>query len=161
VTAPTWQILPDPITQHLPSVLVTHAETGRDTAVGFHGRGMLLPFRRDEKSDFANGTGEALVRSAVTLVLGTRLGELPWRGEFGTLIDQLRLRSNSPALAEIARATIQRAFRLWLPRVLLRSLTAIRDQRGYSLEIRIVWDVLDESGTRVVISGLETTIALG
>lgn len=50
----------------------------------FLGRGLVHPFRRDKKQDFAFAEGEELVRSAVGQVLGTASasdftdGELPW-----------------------------------------------------------------------------------
>jgi hypothetical protein len=52
-------------------------------------RGLLIPFRRDEKRDFANGTDDELQRSKArqeALTDGpspTTQGELPWRTGFG------------------------------------------------------------------------------
>ena len=48
-------------------------------------RGLLIPFRRDLKRDFATGTGRELLASKVRQVLMTEgptprsQGELPWR----------------------------------------------------------------------------------
>ena len=53
-------------------------------------RGLLIPFRRDEKRDFANGTDDELQRSKArqeALTDGpspTTQGELPWRTRFGS-----------------------------------------------------------------------------
>lgn len=41
---------------------------GRESAAGF---GLIRPFQRDRKADFAAGSGEALVRSAVGQIPGT------------------------------------------------------------------------------------------
>jgi hypothetical protein len=60
-------------------------------------RGLLIPFRRDEKRDFANGTGDELQRSKArqeALTDGpspTTQGELPWRTGFGSTFSLKRL----------------------------------------------------------------------
>ena len=66
-------------------------------------RGLLIPFRRDEKRDFANGTDDELRRSKArqeALTDGpspTTQGELPWRTGFGSRATYLRHRSIDPA----------------------------------------------------------------
>jgi len=164
MSAPTWQILPDPITPDLESPVIMHADTGRAISVGFAGRGLTVPFQRDGKSDFRAGSSAELTRSAVSLVLGTicgsgtTQGELPWRTEFGSLVHLLRLRVNSPALAELSRSLIAQALARWVPWVQIRRIeVSVQDDRH---TVRIAYDSVDPSG-RVLVPGLETQVALG
>lgn len=167
---PAWQIMPDPVTPDLDSSSSVQADTGRSiesggSGSGITGRGILRPFRRDNQSDFANGEGEALIRSAVGLVLGTvcgsdtTQGELPWRTEFGSLLQRLRLANNSPALAELARNRVVTPLRLWLPNVRVRSVVV--NQADDAMTIFVRYDVVDSGGTKVLVSGLETAVPIG
>jgi phage baseplate assembly protein W len=162
---PAWQILPDPITADVVGVSIARAETGRSITSGTLGRGLIRPFRRAKDGDFASATGVELVQSAVGLVLGTTCGsevtqgELPWRTEFGTLLQQLRLRANSPALAELARNRVATALARWVPSVRVRTVTVTRAID--TLSLRIVYDIVDPSGSKTVVHGLETSVALG
>jgi len=164
MSAPAWQILPDPITPDLESAAITHADTGRSLSIGFSGRGLLVPFQRDGKSDFRSGVSAELTQSAVSLVLGTicgsatTQGELPWRTEFGSLIHLLRMRSNSPALAELSRSVIEQALAQWVPWVQLRRIEV--SARADRQTVLIAYDSVDPSG-RVLVPGLETRVALG
>lgn len=88
------------------------------------GCGIIRPFRRVPRGDFANDCGELLVRSDLGQLLGIILGELPWRTTLGTLIYQLRHRANTGALSELARVQIEEAIRQWEPRVRLLAVSA-------------------------------------
>lgn len=89
----------------------------------FLGFGIVTPFQRDAKNDFANDGGAELLRSCVGQILGvkcdgpTTSGELLWRTEFGSLLHQIRQRNNSVQLRELARAYIQDAIARWEPRI--------------------------------------------
>lgn len=157
--------MPDPRTPDLVAAGQTTADTGRSIGSGVTGRGILRPFRRDQNSDFANGEGAALFRSGVGLVLGTicgsqtTQGELPWRTEFGSLVHLLRMRNNSPALAELARNRVARALQAWMPSVRLRSVTTTTD--GYKTVVSTRYDIVDPAGTKVLVEGLETSVPVG
>jgi phage baseplate assembly protein W len=83
--------------------------------------GLLCPFRRHRKADFAAVGGEALVRSAVGQILGTMAdseftqGELPWRTEFGSLLHLLRRQENDAVLQELARFHVADSLKRWEP----------------------------------------------
>ena len=104
-------------------------------------RGLLSPFRRDFKRDFASGEGAALLRSKVLQVLMTEgttphsSGELPWRTGFGSGLHLLRHRRGDHILAELARVHIRDALSRWLPEVRLVSLDVRQD--GSALIIRV------------------------
>jgi len=105
-------------------------------------RGLLAPFRRDRKRDFASGDGEELLASKVLAVLATEgatarcSGELPWRTAFGTPLQLLRHRNNDIALGDLARVYVRDALARWLPEVKLLAVRVHRDETALSLSVR-------------------------
>lgn len=89
-----------------------------------YGRGIVCPFQRDGKGDFANQSGLTLLSSDVSELLGImgpsadQPGELPWRGDLGTRLIVLKHRGLHK---ELTRATAEHmsagAIRAWEPRV--------------------------------------------
>lgn len=104
--------------------------------LSFLGCGLLVPFQRDEKRDFANGCGLAVIRSSVHTILTTMAqseiseGELPWRTEFGSVLYLLRHRNNDIALAELARVHISDALERWEPRIQLTNVAVSREEQS-------------------------------
>ena len=107
------------------------------------GAGIIRPFRRDGKGDFANGEGELLVRSDLGQLLGTTLGEVPWRSTLGTLIYQLRHKANTQALSDLARIQLENAIKQWEPRVQLISVKAdpITIENANRIELKIQYKI--------------------
>ena len=105
-------------------------------------RGLLVPFRRDRKRDFASDDGVELLASKVLEVLATEgatarsSGELPWRTAFGTPLQLLRHQNNDVALGELARVYVRDAFRRWLPEATLLGVAVDRDGPLLALRIR-------------------------
>lgn len=93
----------------------------------FLGFGLLRPFRRDRKGDFASGSGVELIKAAIGQILGTQAasettqGELPWRPEFGSLLHLIRHAKGDEATIEIARAGVVEAIRRWESRISITS----------------------------------------
>ena len=85
----TWPVVTveviDPVGPDEPTALTQ----SQFTVQSMFGNGIIAPFRRDRKGDFANSNGPELVQSAVQQILGTKAtsrfatGEVPWRGAFG------------------------------------------------------------------------------
>lgn len=106
-------------------------------------RGLLLPFQRNQRSDFANGTGDALLIARVQLLLGTRGpsaqsgGEVWWRPNDGASLHALRHQNNTEVLRAGARAYIVEAFRRSLPTVRLREILSIAP-KGNVIDLTIV-----------------------
>lgn len=136
----------------------------------FLGFGLLRPFRRDRKADFAAAGGEALVRSAVGQILGTMAssdftqGELPWRTEFGSLLHLLRHQKNDAVLQELARVHVADALKRWEPRVQLTSVqvTRERDRGANVLAIRLRYNIITANtpGNNVILAGVEQTVQM-
>ena len=105
-------------------------------------QGLLTPFRRDRKRDFASGSGADLLASKVLQALMTRgatprsSGELPWRTAFGAGLDLLRHQRNDAALAELARVHVRDALRRWVPEVDLVEVAVTRDDATLQLRVR-------------------------
>lgn len=165
---PTWQILPDPLSRDVydSAESAPVAETARAGGRLF-GYGLLRPFRRDSNTeDFVTGEGAALIRAAVGLVLGTicqsetTMGELPWRTEFGSLLQGLRLRNNNTMLTSVFKQYVIDALERWVPAVDVVDVVIVqgKSQRFY---LKVVYDVLDPAGTRVLVPGLQTAIPVG
>jgi len=136
----------------------------------FLGFGLLRPFRRDQKADFAAAGGEQLIRSAVEQILGTvgasdfTQGEVPWRTEFGSLLNLLRNQKNDHVLQELARVYVVDALKRWEPRVVVTGVQVTRDpQSGENvLAIRIRYDVISTNvpGNGVLLATVEQTVAV-
>lgn len=133
---------------------------------GLLGNGVLRPFRWSKNGDFESGGGAALVRAAVGLVLmticnsQTTYGELPWRTEFGSLLQVLRLRNNGGALVGLAKRFVIDTLAAWIPSVRVRQTTLIAGRKDTRF-LKVVYDVVDPTGTRVVVEGLQTSVPLG
>jgi uncharacterized protein len=105
-------------------------------------RGLLTPFRRDRKRDFASGEGDELLGSKVEQVLATEgstlgsTGELPWRTAFGAPLEQLRHQRNDEVLAELGRVHVRDALQRWVPEASLVTVTTERDGAEFRLRVR-------------------------
>ena len=136
----------------------------------FLGFGLLRPFRRDLKSDFASASGESLLRSAVGQVLGTMAqsdvthGELPWRTEFGSRLHLLRHRKNDAVLQELARAYVVEALKRWEPRISVTSVSATKEvlDGANVLALRIRYNLITSNvpGNNVLLSGIEQELRI-
>lgn len=133
----------------------------------FLGFGLLRPFRRDRKQDFASAGGIDLIRSCVGQIIGTmcateggeQQGELPWRPEFGSLLHFLR-HKKGVMLQELARVYIVDALARWEPRVILTATQVSMDSVRRVLTIRIRYNVIDQNvpGNNVILQDIEQTI---
>jgi hypothetical protein len=115
-------------------------------------RGLLTPFQRDRKRDFASGEGDDLLASKVEQVLATEgstlrsTGELPWRTAFGTPLGVLRHQRNEVVLGELARVYIRDALARWVPEA---TLVAVEVQReGGELRLRVWFQAAGQEQTR-------------
>ena len=106
-------------------------------------RNLLIPFRRDRKRDFANGTGPELLASKVRQALLTEgatassQGELPWRTNFGAALALLRHQRNNAVLGELARVYVRDSLRLWAPGVRLLRVQVLQEDSTLALRIRV------------------------
>lgn len=120
--------------------------------------GVLTPFRRDRKRDFASGDGEELLASKVEQLLATEgaaarsSGELPWRTAFGTPLQLLRHQNNDAILAELARVYVRDALRKWLPEAEVVEVLVSRD--GPTLALLVRFRQGKQSATRTLTVGL-------
>ncbi len=162
-----------PLLPEVPTSTPATAETLQERAAQgaaqeFLGFGLLRPFRRDLKADFAADGGERLIRSAVGEILGTMAGsdftqgEVPWRTEFGSLLHLLRHQKNDAVLQELARVYVVDALKRWEPRVIVTSVKVTREtQDGENiLAIRLRYNVISTNvpGNNVLLQGVEQTV---
>jgi hypothetical protein len=69
------------------------------------------------------------------------------------------MRQNSPALAELARSRVVGPLTRWIPSV--RVTAVVVNQTDETIRVSIHYDVVDPSGTKVLIAGLETSVPVG
>ncbi len=106
-------------------------------------RNLLTPFRRDKKSDFASGAGEALLTSKVRQALLTEgatqrsSGELPWRTNFGSALTLLRHQRNDVALKELARVYVREALKRWARDARVQTMRISQDAAELTVQVRI------------------------
>ncbi len=100
-------------------------------------QGLLIPFRRDRKRDFASGCAADLLRSKVEQVLMTEAGELPWRTNFGAGLSQLRHQRNDAVLRELARVQVRDALRRWVPSAEILSLEVVSNSTSLTLHLHV------------------------
>lgn len=104
--------------------------------------GLLAPFRRDKKRDFASGSGGELLASKVLQALMTAgatprsSGELPWRTAFGAGLDLLRHQRNDAALAELAHVHVRDTLKRWVPEADLVDIAVTREDATLQLRVR-------------------------
>lgn len=150
----------------LPDDFARTAEAARSGLPAFLGSGLLRPFLRDQKNDFAAGSGADLVAACVGQVLGTKrttpngTGELPWRPEFGSALQELRQQNNDDVLGDLGVVYVGEALRRWEPRARVTSVTPRRNPDGSALVLDVRFDVIDARG-RALARGLSVAATVG
>ncbi len=143
--------------------------------IGTLARGLLRPFRRDQKNDFASGSGRELFQARASEVLGTRAtsafgpGELRWRPAFGSRLHLLRHKRITPITRELARFYAQEALGRWDRRCVVTSCTvdknaaAATEQARRSLIVHITFAIVDRrvaGSGQVLATGLTASTVL-
>ena len=133
------------------------------------GHGLLWPFRRDLKNDFANDGGLSLIRSCVAQVLGVRAssddgnvqGELPWRPEFGSKLYLLK-HMRGHVLTAFAGVYVREALQRWEPRVVVTSVETKFDETARTLTIFLRYNVLAKNvpGSAVIFEDVDQLLNL-
>lgn len=144
-----WLLESPPVTPPAPAggTAETLAQNPIDAFLGF---GIIRPFQRDEKNDFANDGGVALVKSCIGQILGTRSssqimqGEIPWRPEFGSKF-ALLVHRKGPNSRQVAKAYAQEAISRWEPRVRIVDAVPEFDQNTRTMKVRISFQLITEN----------------
>jgi len=133
----------------------------------FLGYGLVRPFQRDQKQDFASAGGVALIRSCVGQILGTMCssptsslqGELPWRPEFGSLLYFLK-HKKGPSLEALAQLYVIDALAKWEPRVSVTQSMVSFDNDQRTLTIRIMYNIIDQNvpGNNVLVPDVDQVV---
>lgn len=103
------------------------------------GTGLIAPLRRSGGKDFISGSGEALLRSCIKQILGTRPGELPWRPTFGIDLESYRHSNLPEAMKQLLSDQIKH--------VLLDNESRLSDvnvqiqQEDSTVYVRVMWTV--------------------
>jgi phage baseplate assembly protein W len=145
--SPSSVVIP---TEETVSPLDRPIKVGKAAHLGY---GLLRPFIRDAKNDFANDGGVELIKSSVGQILGTRAaseyaqGELEWDTEFGSLLYMLRHQKNDVALQALAQTYVADALARWEPRVILKDVSVAKKSTSDGglnvLSISITYDIIN------------------
>lgn len=117
----------------------------------FLGFGLVIPFERGS-SDFKSAGGVELVKSGIRQLLRTRgqgpdgmLGELPWRPDFGTAIEELRHLPNDDYLIEEAYEFITEALERtdFEPRIEILDIEA--EVKNQTLSLNIAFTIISKN----------------
>lgn len=142
---------------------------GAAAALGF---GVMRPFRRDEKNDFAHLGGLELVKACVAQVILTRgaspdnpviQGELDWNPAFGSLLHLIRHKSGTLVRQEIARVYVVDALRRWEPRIRVKTVrVGDLPSNPNALLLRVIYDVLStpRNANQVLFRNVDQTLPL-
>lgn len=161
-----YQTLRPPTTQKPGNPTKTTSNTVTAVNPVAFGNGIVTPFRRDGKGDFANASDISLVRSEVQQVLGTLAssgstqGELQWRPEFGSNLQLLRFRNLDETTLELARTYTADALRIWLPRIRVKAVSADANFDDKTLTITVVYSILDANRRSVITANQTSTIII-
>lgn len=139
-TEANWPLLPD-----------TTESTARKRGSG----GLLRPFQRDKKNDFAVGGGNALRSSRIGQVIGTELAELEYDMEFGCRVRDALQRPLDEVTQELARFYIEEAVARWVPDVEITAVVARETAARNGTEIAVKYVPIDARGRRV---GVEESV---
>lgn len=133
------------------------------------GVGLLQPFQRDKKGDFANDGGLNLVRACVAQVLSVQAdsgdgivqGEMPWRPEFGSKLYLLK-HKRGRVLHAFADVYVKEALARWEPRVVVTSVSASFDNTARTLTITLIYNVITSNipGNQVLFADVEQQVTV-
>jgi phage baseplate assembly protein W len=132
----------------------------------FLGNGLIIPFERDGKNDFANASGRANIESALQLILGTKgssgftQGELPWRPEFGSVIHHLKLQPNNPGLREQAHHFVVEAVQRWDRRIEITNVDYNKNDSTNEFFIVVTYDIVEQNSTDNAVDLTDLTATL-
>lgn len=139
------------------------------TQLSFLGYGLLTPFRRGSANDFAAAGGAALAKSRISQVLGTARstkttpGELPWRGDFGVQLTQLRHVTKNLFLGKMAQHFVMDALAQWEPTTRVSATIALPNpKKPRATLLRVSYDLVtsNPTGNRVALPGQSVDIPL-
>ncbi len=137
-----------------------------DNALTILGFGILRPFQRDQKNDFATGSGARIFAARIGQILGTKsdtpmsVGELPWRTNFGSRLHILRHLKNSESLEQLAHAYVVEALKRWEPSIVVSDTRIDRTTIPRTLIIVVKYNVIDRTG-QTTLENQETRVPLG
>lgn len=123
----------------------------RDTV----GAGIVTPFQRDLKQDFANAVGPELIRQNIGQILGTlaqgrtNRGELSWRPEFGSLLPIMQYRNINEVFFELIRTRVVDAIERWERRVRVEDV--IIQAEGTCVFVQVKYSILNQAQDAAVL----------
>lgn len=107
-------------------------------------KGILAPFRRDLKNDFAHGSGTTVIANNIREILLAQAaeedaaGDVAWDGTLGSRLHLIVHRAGTPGLDEIARHFVVDAVRRQEPRARITRVRLSRKKNVTTIGIKFV-----------------------
>ncbi|EAR22007.1 GPW/gp25 family protein [Nitrococcus mobilis] len=109
-------------------------------AVRLLGRGPSLPLMPDPRSSrLVYAEGPEKVRQAILIILETEPGERLMRPAFGAGLRRYFMKPNTTATRALMQSDVQRALRLWEPRIKLQEVRVEPGSDSALVEIQITY----------------------
>jgi len=127
------------------------------------GNGLLTPLQRMAGRDYASGSGEVLVKTAIMQIMKTNPGDLPWRPSAGGGLGRLRNRNMDELLAHEAEAQAISAITHYEPRARIFSVRVERGDHASSvLTLQLFWGVTAPGSqqTKVFLGPFSTEVTI-
>lgn len=137
-TSASYPLAPDPSPSAAASS-TTSSDVVPNAAPFTASRGLLLPFVRNQRDDFANAGGREMHVARVRLFCQVRgptergPGEIPWRPQDGAALQNLRHANNTRMFRAMAAHLLNDAFRRSLPGYTLTDVVSARPEKGVTL----------------------------
>ena len=109
----------------------------------FLGNGIITPLQRLGGNDFVVSSGVALVRSTISQIIGTSVGELKWRPRFGLSLFKHKNKINNSDLEVLISREIQSGILKYEPRVNTINISVTRS--GSNFIAKITWNLIDHN----------------
>src|SRR4051794_2446264 len=93
----------------------------------FIGSGWAFPVRTDATASIATNLGHERIRQSIRIILGTALGERPYRPEFGCAIHNLLFEVLDARLAGRVEREVRASLVRWEPRIIVKRVLAKPD----------------------------------
>jgi phage baseplate assembly protein W len=116
------------------------------------GQGLAFPLQISQQGGLALARGFNDIEQAIRIILGTSLGELVMRPEFGCRIHELVFAPNNATTRQLLAYYVEEALDRWEPRITVREINATTDpSRDGALLVEIKYEIKDTYDERSIV----------
>lgn len=105
------------------------------------GRGWAFPPQIDGQGRVGLTTAQNEIEQAIQIILGTTPGERVMRPNFGSRLHELAFAPLNTETLALARRFVEDALKMWEPRIELRDVRVVADNRNACLLIELEYEI--------------------